>query len=407
MSLNRQTLSAPSVGGGSTSPYVTIYDNASVTPQAALWTIVDGRVTQVGLDVRATTGTTAITTGQGLTFDGDFDLSPIGATLATWTSRNCTYDSFVSGACANLSFVDFYGALPSTVGSTIGTLDLSGCTNALVVWLGGPVTTAITLPSNLVELRIANVAATPMTFAALNVSGSDIATFFANYGDFTAGLNLSNCASLASINLDYCSFGTLDLTTLNLDTFNAGAAIFTSVDLSGMATLTSIVANASTFTSIDASGCSNLSSVNLTEATFTSADFSNCTGLAATILMDFTEGAFSLNLTNCSSLPEIRADNLSEVASMNVTGCAGLTGIYLPNVPNLTTVTLTTMPAGVVIAGAALNVASVNAILIAADANGALSGTMDLSGGTSAAPTGAGITAKNNLIAKGWIVATN
>jgi hypothetical protein len=32
---------------------------------------------------------------------------------------------------------------------------------------------------------------------------------------------------------------------------------------------------------------------------------------------------------------------------------------------------------------------------------------MDLSGGTSAAPTGAGITAKNNLIAKGWTVATN
>jgi hypothetical protein len=58
-------------------------------------------------------------------------------------------------------------------------------------------------------------------------------------------------------------------------------------------------------------------------------------------------------------------------------------------------------------AGAALNVASVNAVLIAADANGALSGTMDLSGGTSAAPTGAGITAKNNLIAKGWTVATN
>jgi len=375
-----------------------------------LWTIVDGRVTQVGLDVRATTGTTAITTAQGLTFDGDFDLSPIGATLATWTSRNCTYDSFVSGACANLSFVDFYGALPSTVGSTIGTLDLSGCTNALVVWLGGPVTTAIALPSNLVELRIANVAATSMTFASLDVSGSDIATFFANYGDFTAGLDLSNCASLTSINLDYCSFGTLDLTTLSLDTFNAGAALFTSVDMSGIATLTSIVANAATFTSIDASGCSSLSSVNFTEATFASVDLSNCPSLSNVSIANGTYGSFTLNLSGCTSITDLNT-NLGfpfGASSLNITGCTSLVGIFLPVATDLTTVTLTVLnAASVVMAGAALNVASVNAILIAADANGALSGTMDLSGGTSAAPTGAGITAKNNLIAKGWIVATN
>jgi hypothetical protein len=34
-------------------------------------------------------------------------------------------------------------------------------------------------------------------------------------------------------------------------------------------------------------------------------------------------------------------------------------------------------------------------------------GAVYLDLGTSAAPTGAGITAKNNLIAKGWTVATN
>jgi len=363
-------------------------------------------VTQVGLDVRATTGTTAITTAQGLTFDGDFDLSPIGATLATWTSRNCTYDSFVSGACANLSFVDFYGALPSTVGSTIGTLDLSGCTNALVVWLGGPVTTAITLPTSLVEIKIANVNLALMTFAALDVSGTDIATFFANHGDFTAGLDLSNCTQLTAVTLDYCSFGALDLTTLTLTTFSAGAATFTSVDLSGMASLTSMSVFGSTLTTLDASGCSALGSVNMGGALLSSADFSNCTDLL-TLLIDNTQGSFSLNLSNCTTLADLRADTSSEVIGMNLTGCSGLTGIFMPNVPNLVTVTLTTMPASVVMAGAALNVASVNAILIAADANGALSGTMDLSGGTSAAPTGAGITAKNNLIAKGWTVATN
>jgi hypothetical protein len=49
----------------------------------------------------------------------------------------------------------------------------------------------------------------------------------------------------------------------------------------------------------------------------------------------------------------------------------------------------------------------VNAILVALDANGLSGGVVYLDLGTNAAPTGGGITAKNNLIAKGWTVATN
>ena len=406
----RQSLTAPGTGGGGGGggSYVTIYDGATVSPVAATWTVVNGNVNQVGLDVQATTGTTSITTSEGRTLDGVFDLSLI-PTLATWVSRNCTYDEFSPGACPNLSFVDFYGALPSTVGSTIGTLDLSGCTNALVVKLGGPVPTSITLPTTLQELTIANVNLTLMTFAALDVSGSNIQTFFANHGDFTAGLNLSNCTQLTSLNLDYCSFGVLDLTTLTIPLFTAGAALFTSVDLSGMATLTSVTANNSVFTSIDASGCSSLFLVNLTGATFTSADFSNCSGLGW-VALDLTLGSFALNLSGCTSLIDLNlsAGGSSGIGTLNITGCTSLFGIFFPDAPNLTSVTLTVLnAASVVLAGAALNVASVNAILIAADANGALSGTMDLSGGTSATPTGAGVTAKANLISKGWTVATN
>ena len=387
---------------------MTVYDGATVSPVAATWTVVNGNVNQVGLDVQATTGTTSITTSEGRTLDGVFDLSLI-PTLATWVSRNCTYDEFSPGTCPNLSFVDFYGALPSTVGSTIGTLDLSGCTNALVVKLGGAVPTSITLPSTLQELTIANVAGSLMTFAALDVSGSNIQTFFANSGDFTAGLNLSNCTQMTSLVLDYCSFGVLDLTTLTIPSFTAGSATFTSVDLSGMTTLTSVTANNSVFTSIDASGCSSLSVVNLTGATFTSADFSNCSGLVGFVSLDLTLGSFALNLSGCTSLTDLNlsAGGSSGIGTLNITGCTSLVGIFFPDAPNLTTVTLTTMPASIVMAGASLNVASVNAILIAADANGALSGTLDISGGTSAAPTGAGITAKANLISKGWTVATN
>lgn len=54
-----------------------------------------------------------------------------------------------------------------------------------------------------------------------------------------------------------------------------------------------------------------------------------------------------------------------------------------------------------------LDATSVNDVLQSADASGKLNGNLYLDSGTNAAPTGAGITAKNNLIAKGWTVPTN
>lgn len=54
-----------------------------------------------------------------------------------------------------------------------------------------------------------------------------------------------------------------------------------------------------------------------------------------------------------------------------------------------------------------LNDVSVNNALIHFDNNGLLSGYIDLSAGTNAPPTGAGLAAKNNLIGKGWTVITN
>ena len=50
---------------------------------------------------------------------------------------------------------------------------------------------------------------------------------------------------------------------------------------------------------------------------------------------------------------------------------------------------------------------TVNAMLLWLDNNNITGGTCNLTGGANAAPTGAGITAKNNLTAKGWAVSTN
>lgn len=75
---------------------------------------------------------------------------------------------------------------------------------------------------------------------------------------------------------------------------------------------------------------------------------------------------------------------------INITG--------LENYPNITVLD---------IRNNALSASLVNYILTTLDSNGKVGGTVYLQGGTNAAPSGAGITAKANLITKGWIVTTN
>lgn len=57
--------------------------------------------------------------------------------------------------------------------------------------------------------------------------------------------------------------------------------------------------------------------------------------------------------------------------------------------------------------GCALTETSVNNILVSIDSIGSSNKILGLAGGTNAAPTGAGITARDNLISRGWTVLTN
>ena len=57
--------------------------------------------------------------------------------------------------------------------------------------------------------------------------------------------------------------------------------------------------------------------------------------------------------------------------------------------------------------GCALDVTSVNAVVTAIEAAGTSSGTLDIDGGTNAAPTGAGAAAVTALQGRGWAVTTN
>jgi len=119
----------------------------------------------------------------------------------------------------------------------------------------------------------------------------------------------------------------------------------------------------------------------------------------------------SLVLTNNSNLKQIVAhfNNLttvvwpvgaSELANINV-GDNNLTSLFLMDPA------LWADSGSYTFSNNSLDATSVNDVLQSADASGKLNGNLYLEGGTNAAPTGAGITAKNNLIAKGWTVLTN
>jgi uncharacterized protein (TIGR02145 family) len=85
--------------------------------------------------------------------------------------------------------------------------------------------------------------------------------------------------------------------------------------------------------------------------------------------------------------------------------------LYLASCPNITSLVnyaTWTVLVFLTVNGCSITVANViNQILIVLDSSGITTGNIDLAGGTNAAPAGLGITAKNNLIAKGVTVTTN
>jgi len=131
-------------------------------------------------------------------------------------------------------------------------------------------------------------------------------------------------------------------------------------------------------------GCSSLTSFPLivtssgTSFTYT---WYGCSSLTSFPLIDTSSGiTFNLTWYDCSSLTSFPANMFD--------GC-----------------TATAFNASW--QNCALDVTSVNNILISIESNGTSNGTLDIDGGTSAAPTGAGATAKADLIARGWTVNTN
>lgn len=165
--------------------------------------------------------------------------------------------------------------------------------------------------------------------------------------------------------------------------------------------------------SIKFAAASSLTSITFsTSTTQVSITHPNLTALITYINSNGILSSFDgTNLSGSSLLNFVRLDNIANLGSFDGTGLpAALQKLWL-FASNITSVNTTTIPAGVNDFRASnnhLTVSNVNAILIALDSNGLLNGNLNLGGQTpAAAPSGAGITAKNNLISKGWTVLTD
>jgi hypothetical protein len=127
-------------------------------------------------------------------------------------------------------------------------------------------------------------------------------------------------------------------------------------------------------------------------------------------------GIATLTTLSLPVLTTLDSENTYGGVALNVNNCASLTSITLPSLTTLmwNTASPTGGAANIAInfSGDALNAASVNSILTTLDAispvlGGGSSASIDLSGGTSATPTDAGITAASDLTSDNWTVITN
>lgn len=139
-------------------------------------------------------------------------------------------------------------------------------------------------------------------------------------------------------------------------------------------------------------------------------------GLGLTALAITTLNLSNLTFANAIYIqdnPNVTSIDLSSLTGTGTSVFGGNAGMALINNASLTTINLSglttvSLNANYNFSSNALNVTTVNAILVKfATISPTGTGTIDLSGGTNAAPTGAGLTAKTTLESGGWTVTTN
>ena len=183
----------------------------------------------------------------------------------------------------------------------------------------------------------------------------------------------------------------------NLQNFYADYNSLTTVNLSGLSNLVEVDISdnetpgtgENSLTSITLTGCTALEQLRLDDSDF-SAGIPDLSGLTS---LQF----FDMDQCNISGAIDISASSFNALTGFDLNGNTGITSVTLPEAA-LNDVNL---------ADTALTETAVNNILQWLDGSAVENGGVYLDGGTSAIPTGAGLTAKTSLQSKGWQVIVN
>jgi hypothetical protein len=180
------------------------------------------------------------------------------------------------------------------------------------------------------------------------------------------GLDASNCTGINQS----CTFNQGQLYNLNF---------------SGCNNLPSLICTDNALTGLNVAGCTKLTTLNCSYNQLASLNISGLTGL--TSLNCEANQLASLNLAGLTGLTNVNCIT-NYLTGLNISECTNLTSLYCQNNE--------------------LTAASVNNILITLSGFGKSNGNLFLQGGSNAAPTTSGISAKTYLIGtKGWTLNTN
>jgi len=205
--------------------------------------------------------------------------------------------------------------------------------------------------------------------------------------------NPSHSGNLTTNDLGNGDFGDLIITNIIItDTLiydlQLGGSSIVSLDLSGLDHLLSIAV----------SGSITLTSINLEKAKQLQFIATDGTSIGPTV-------DFSSNL----ALQTLIHGNATAAITINLTGLRWLSTVYFTNDSNLTTIIANSLPSmrNFTALNCFLSQSTVDLVLGLLVQNNQRNGNVQLNGGTSSAPSAAGLANKATLLSRGWFCTTN
>jgi len=253
----------------------------------------------------------------------------------------------------------------------------------------------------------------------VRINATDITIFDYSDNDFPSPNSLKSVDIIPPTLVEMGLYGNAMLTYINMAQFTA-CELFTLVGSPLLLNATVVVPPANfVIAMLDCFGIVDYDTTGYTQCTgfeflnnslvdtldiaqLTSCSNLNISGQTALQAATITDGSVFgiINMSGCTSLTTLILPTLPSITSFNANGCTKLKVITVGNIS-----TINTFRCG---QGTRLSTSNINTILTTIDAYGTNNGTIDISGqNPPRVPTGAGATAKANLIGRGWTITTD